>query len=143
MPQKMKSKPTPWQEVLSFGWLKNYRTTGLNSTKVQYKNMAIKNNISKKQVVPQTAGFRWLIVISIIFFELLCYAWVRTETTQTMLRISKAERRLIENQSYQTALLLEIDRLKSEDRITKIASSKLNLSRDLGTNTYYLSKDSM
>ncbi len=90
---------------------------------------------------PQSTGFKWLVVISIIFCELLGYAWVRTESTQTMLRISKAERRLIENQSYQTALLLEIDRLKSEDRITRIAISRLNLSRDSGNSTYYLSKD--
>ncbi len=103
--------------------------------------MAIKNNIPKKIVVPQKEGFRWLIVISIIFCELLAYAWVRTEATQTMLRISEAQRRLMKNQSYQTALLLEIDRLRSEDRITKIATSHLNLFRDSGNSTYYLSKD--
>ena len=102
--------------------------------------MTIKNNIHKEKAVPQTAGFRWLIVISIIFCELLAYAWVRTETTQTMLRISKAEKHLMKNQSYQTALSLEIERLKSEDRITRIAISRLNLFRDLGNNTYYLSK---
>ncbi|MCF6246599.1 MAG: cell division protein FtsL [Desulfobacula sp.] len=103
--------------------------------------MTIKNNISKKTSPPQSAGFRWIIVISIIFCELLAYTWVRTETTQTMLRISKAERNLIKNQSYHTALVLEIDRLKSEDRITRIATSRLNLFKDSGDSTYYLSKD--
>ncbi len=105
--------------------------------------MAIKNNISKKVTAQQSAGFKRLIAISIIFCELLVYAWVRTETTQTMLRISKAERRLMKNQSYQTALSLEIDRLKSEDRITRIATSRLNLFKDSGNSTYYLSKESI
>ncbi len=102
--------------------------------------MAIKNNISKAPKMPQRVGYRWLFIIGVIFAELLVHAWVRTETTQTMIRISQAEKLGLKNTGYQRALSLEIDRLKSEDRIRRIAETRLNLIKDTGTNTLYLPK---
>jgi len=100
--------------------------------------MAIKNNIFKMQRQPQSIGFRWLFIICLIFCELLAYTWVRTESTQTILRVSKAQETLIKKRSYHKALSLERDRLKSGDRITRIAKTRLNLSSDTLTQTIYL-----
>ncbi len=103
--------------------------------------MAIKNNISRHRKKPQRAGFRWLFIIGVLFCLLLAHAWVRTEATQTMIRISQAEKKMMDALSYQRALALEIDRLKSEERINRIAQARLNLVRDTGKKTYYLTQD--
>lgn len=82
-----------------------------------------------------------MIIICLIFCELLVYTWVRTETTQTILQVSKAQEMLVEKQSYQRALSLEKERLKSDDRITRIAKTKLNLSKNTLEQTIYFSGD--
>lgn len=102
----------------------------------------IKNNISKAGKHSQRAGLRWLLIIGILFCELLSHTWIRTANTQAMIRITQAEKQILKDTSYQRALLLEIDRLKSEDRIRRIAQSRLNLIIDTGKNTRYLSKES-
>jgi len=99
--------------------------------------MAIKNNLPKK-IPSQKSNFRWLIIISIIFCELLAYTWIRTESTQTILRISKGQAAFVENTSYHKALSVEKDRLKSSDRITRIAKTRLNLLTDTANQTIYL-----
>lgn len=99
--------------------------------------MAIKNNIPQK-IPSQKSSFRWLIIISIIFCELLVYTWVRTEATQTILRVSSGQAAFIEKTSYQKALSIERDRLKSDDRITRIAKTRLNLLTDTADQTIYL-----
>lgn len=101
--------------------------------------MTINNDISPKRAEPQTAGFIWLVIICLIFCELLAYTWVRTESTQTILRVSKAQAEYIEKTSYYRALSLERERLKSDDRITHIAKTQLNLSTDTLNQTIYLS----
>lgn len=92
----------------------------------------------KKTIRPQKAGFRWIAVICLIFFELLAYTWIRTESTQTILRVSKAQEALINKNSYNKALLVERDRLKSDDRITRVAKTRLNLTTDTQNQTIYL-----
>jgi len=101
--------------------------------------MTIKNNISPKNVQPQKAGFIWLAIIGLIFCEFLGYTWIRTESTQTILRVSAAQAVYIDKTSYQKALSLERDRLKSDDRITGIAKTRLNLSIDTLDQTIYFS----
>ncbi len=103
--------------------------------------MAIKNNILKKNSKPQTKGLSWIIIICLIFGELLAYTWIRTESTHTILRVSKAQETLAQKISYNKALSVERDRLKSDDRIIRIAKSKLNLSTDTSNPTIYLSGD--
>lgn len=103
--------------------------------------MTIKNNISKKHLPPQRVGFRWLAVISILFCELLVYTWVRTESTQTILRISRAQEVQSQKISYRKALSVERDRLKSDDRIIQIAKTRLNLSTGTLNQTIYFSGD--
>ncbi len=99
--------------------------------------MAIKNNIPKKIIQPKKAGFHWVVIIGIIFCELLTYTWVRTESTHTILQISSSQKQLGEKVSYQKALSIERDRLKSDDRITRIAKTRLNLSTHSLSQTIY------
>lgn len=95
-------------------------------------------NTLKKNTPPPKRHLYWLIIIGIIFSELLVYTWVRIESTQTILRISKARGKIIEKISYQKALSIERVRLKSDDRITRIAKTRLNLLNDTSTQTIYL-----
>jgi hypothetical protein len=101
--------------------------------------MTIKNDISPKKVEPQKAGFRWLVLIGLLFIELLVYTWVRTESTQTILRVSKARAEHIKKTSYGKALSVERDWLKSDERITRIAKNLLDLSVDTLEQTIYIS----
>ena len=100
--------------------------------------MTNKVNTLKKHVPPQKRGLPWLIVIAIIFCEFLGYTWVRTESTQTILQISNAQGKMAEKISYQKALAIEKERLKSDDRITLIAKTRLNLISETSTQTIYL-----
>ncbi len=100
--------------------------------------MVIKNQITQKQILPQRQGFRWLLIIGIIFCELLLYTWIRTESTQASIRVSKYRDSLAQQNSYYKALSVERDRLKSDDRITRIAKTRLKLSTDTAKQTIYL-----
>ena len=100
--------------------------------------MTIKNNIPLKDLRTPKAGFRWMVIICLIFCELLVYTWVRTESTQTILRVSKAQEAFTKKTSYQKALSVERDRLNSDDRITRIAKTRLNLSTDTANQIIYL-----
>jgi len=99
--------------------------------------MTIKNNIPRKIIQPRKAGFHWIVIICIIFCELLAYTWVRTESTQTILQISTLQKTLTEKSAYQKALSLERNRLKSDERITRIAKTRLNLSTATINQTIY------
>ncbi|MCD4719887.1 MAG: hypothetical protein K8S13_08505 [Desulfobacula sp.] len=100
--------------------------------------MTIKNNIPKKNIQAKKPGFCWFVVISIIFCELLAYTWIRTESAQTILRVSRKHETFVKKMSYRKALSVERDRLKSDDRITRIAKTRLNLSRDTVNQTIYM-----
>ena len=99
------------------------------------------NNIKmmKSPIPKKSTGSLWLLVIFILFVELMAYTWIRTESTQALLRISKAEERLLEKRSYHKALLAEMEWLKSDARITRIARNRLNLSTVTMKQTIYLS----
>ncbi len=103
--------------------------------------MAVKNNIPKRPSPPQHRGLFWIFIISLFFCELLAYTWVRTESRHTLLEVSKAQDMLAQSLAYKKALLLERDRLKSDDRITRIAKTRLNLKRDTLIQTIYLAGD--
>lgn len=95
----------------------------------------------KSPIQKKTKGSLWLLIIFIIFSELMVYTWVRTESTQTLLRISTAEDRLLQKRSYHKALLAEKEGLKSDARITRIARNRLNLSTATMKQTIYFSGD--
>jgi cell division protein FtsL len=89
----------------------------------------------------QRVGYRWLALILVLFCELMVHAWVRTESTQTILRITNAQADITKNLSYGHALSVERDRLKSDARITRIARTHLGLSPDTFSQIIYLSRD--
>ncbi len=99
--------------------------------------MTIKKNIKRKNIPPKKTEFHWIIIIGIIFCELLAYTWVRTESTQTILQISTLQKTFAEKSAYQNALFIERDRLKSDERITRIAKTRLNLSTVTINQTIY------
>ncbi|MCP3941276.1 MAG: hypothetical protein GY710_07320 [Desulfobacteraceae bacterium] len=91
----------------------------------------------------QRVGFRWLALIIVLFCELMAHAYVRTESTQTIVRISNAQAGITKSLSYGEALSVERDRLKSDVRITKIATTRLGLSTDIFNKIIYLSGDEL
>lgn len=90
---------------------------------------------------PRQRGLRWFFLILVIVSELMANTWIRTESTQTIFRISKAQADIQTAISYRKALGLERDRLKSDARITRIARTRLGLSSDIFNQTIYLSGD--
>ncbi len=101
-----------------------------------------KSGTSDHAVIPQTnTGPIWLVIILVIFSELLAYTWIRTESTHGLLRISKAEETLLKKKSHQKNLMLEKEWLTSDERITAIARTRLNLSTVTLNQTIYLSGD--
>ncbi len=95
----------------------------------------------QNNLIQHRAGLRWLALILVLFCELMAHTWVRTESTQSILRISKAQTEIHKKMSYRKALGLELDRLKSDARITRIARTRLGLSTDIFNQTIYLSGD--
>ena len=90
---------------------------------------------------PRKRGLRWFFLILVLVSELLVHVWVRTESTQAMIRISEAQADIQKAVSYRKALSLERDSLKSDARITRIARTRLGLSSDTFNRTIYLSGD--
>ncbi|HKK99868.1 MAG TPA: cell division protein FtsL [Desulfotignum sp.] len=101
--------------------------------------------MNQKRTGPKksSTGVKWLVLICVLFGELLVHTWVRTESTQTIVEISTAQARLSDLISYQKALTLERDRLKSDDRIIRIARSQLGLTSDVFNQTIYLGKENL
>lgn len=104
-------------------------------------NKAAKNRTNQKQIKPQRVGFRWLLIICILFCELLFYTWIRTESIHATIRVSRYRDSLAQKISYFKALSVEHDRLRSDDRITRIAKTRLNLLTDTSKQTIYLPGD--
>lgn len=100
--------------------------------------MTIKNNIPVKKIQPKRLNPFWFVILCVLFCQLLAYTWIRTESTQTILRVSRLQETYTKKTSYKNALSIERDRLKSDDRITRIAKTRLNLSTDTVSQTIYL-----
>ena len=96
-----------------------------------------KNGASQKTV------FHWFILIGIVFFQILAHTMIRTESTQTILRISKTQERLDKIISYTKELALEREQLMSDGRITRIGLEQLGLKAAQLNQTIYLEKGSL
>lgn len=101
--------------------------------------------MNQKHSAPKkrSTGVKWLVLLFIVFGELLVHTWVRTKSTQAILDISSAQARLATLLSYQKELTLERDRLKSDDRIIRIAGSQLKMTSDVFNQTIYLGRESL
>ncbi len=98
-------------------------------------------NQQQQIMKPQKSSFGWILVISTLICLFLIHAWIRTESNQTLRRISNARAELAKTLSYREALALERDRLKSDARITRIAMQQLGLSADTFEQIIYLEGD--
>lgn len=99
-------------------------------------------NTSQKQIdsIRNLKELRWVILIIVLAAELICNAWIRSESSQAMIIIAKTESQIRDMADYRQALSVELERLKSEARITRIARTRLGLTPDIFNQTIYLSK---
>ncbi|HKL81421.1 MAG TPA: cell division protein FtsL, partial [Desulfobacter sp.] len=70
----------------------------------------------------------------------ICNAWIRSESSQAMIMITRTESQIRDMADYRQALSVELERLKSEARITRIARTRLSLTPDIFNQTIYLPK---
>lgn len=99
-------------------------------------------NTSQKKIdsIQNCKELRWFLLIIVLAAELICNAWIRSESSQAMIRIAKTESQIRDMADYRQALSVELERLKSEARITRIARTRLGLTPDIFKQTIYLSK---
>ena len=99
-------------------------------------------NTSQEQIdyIRNRKELRWVILIIVLAVELICNAWIRSESSQAMIIIAKTESQIRDMADYRQALSVELERLKSEARITRIARTRLGLTPDIFNQTIYLSK---
>jgi len=99
-------------------------------------------NTPQKQIdsMQNPKGLLWFFLIIVLAAELICNAWIRSESNQAMIMIAKTEAQIRDMADYRQALGVEIERLKSEARITRIASTRLGLAPDIFNETIYLPK---
>ena len=88
----------------------------------------------------QKTAFHWFILVGIVFFQVLAHTMIRTESTQTILRISKSQETLGKINSYTKELVLEREQLMSDSRITRIGRQQLGLKKTQLNQTIYLEK---
>ena len=99
-------------------------------------------NTSQKHIdsIRNLKELRWFLLIIVLAAELICNAWIRSESSQAMIMIAKTESQIRDMADYRQALSVELERLKSEARITRIARTRLGLTPDIFNQTIYLSK---
>lgn len=102
--------------------------------------MVSAKNKTKTQHNPAGFGFRWLIVLTVLFGQLLIYTWVRTETRHAMIDLSKARIKLTQAGERQKNLNFTINRLIAENRIREIAVNQLYLLSESNVPTIYLNE---
>jgi cell division protein FtsL len=69
----------------------------------------------------------WITLLCVLVLELLGYAWVRMECVRVGYEISALTKEQQKLNELQANLKVELARLKSPQRITKIAQEKLGL----------------
>ena len=74
----------------------------------------------------RTTGM-WMLMMSIFIIELLFYTWCRVQNVQYGYDISKEIKNQKQLITYQNNLKIELARLKSPDRIARIAKKQLGL----------------
>jgi cell division protein FtsL len=74
----------------------------------------------------RTTGM-WMVMMSIFIIELLFYTWCRVQNVQHGYDISEETKNQKQLITYQNNLKIELARLKSPDRIARIAKQQLGL----------------
>ena len=99
-------------------------------------------NTPQKQTdsIENRQGLRWFFIIMVLAAELICNAWIRSESNQAIIMAARTESHIRDLADYRQALGVELERLKSEARITHIARTRLGLTSDIFNQTIYLPK---
>ena len=99
-------------------------------------------NTPRNQInsIQNRKGVWWFLFIVVLGAELICNAWIRSESSQAMIMIAKNQAQIRDMANYRQALSVELERLKSEARITRIARTRLGLTSDIFDQTIYLPK---
>lgn len=84
------------------------------------------NKRKKRPQQLQYAGL-WALVMGVFIAELLVYTWFRVQCTQIGYEINRATETQKRQIALQNNLKIELARLKSPERIVKIATDKLSL----------------
>lgn len=83
---------------------------------------------SKKQKQPtRRMPWRWILILSLFIGELFFYTWCRVQCVQVGIEISSQRRKQQELVTLQNSLNIELARLKSPERIIRVANQKLGL----------------
>ena len=69
----------------------------------------------------------WALVMGIFIVELLVYTWFRVQCTQIGYEINRTTETQKRQIALQNSLKIELARLKSPERIVRIATDKLSL----------------
>ena len=69
----------------------------------------------------------WMIVLSLFLSELLIYTWARVQCVNVGYEINIETRKNIDLKAVKKNIQIELARLKSPERISKIAKERLNL----------------
>ena len=69
----------------------------------------------------------WMIILSLFISELLIYTWARVQCVNVGYEINKASRKNVELNAVKKNIQIELARLKSPERISKIAKERLSL----------------
>jgi len=69
----------------------------------------------------------WMILMSVFIMELLFYTWCRVQNVNYGYEISNETQAQRQLTAYQNNLKIELARLKSPDRIAKIAKEQLGM----------------
>jgi hypothetical protein len=70
----------------------------------------------------------WIVLISVFIAELLVYTWSRVQCMRVGYEISAEADKQSELTAVRKKLSIELERLKSPDRLARIAKERLNLS---------------
>lgn len=87
----------------------------------------MKTNTPKNIRKLKAAGI-WIVLMFIFMTELLFYTWSRVQCVQLGYEISKETDNIQDLTAVQNSLKIEIARLKSPERIEKIAKNRFDLS---------------
>ena len=69
----------------------------------------------------------WMIILSLFISELLIYTWARVQCVNVGYEINAETKKNIDLKAVKKNLQIELARLKSPERISRIAKEQLNL----------------
>lgn len=75
----------------------------------------------------KATGFWVMVIMSVFICQMLCYTWCRVQNTRRGYEITRLQSETQQLNLVQKSLQIELARLKSPDRLARIAKEKLGL----------------